>query len=99
MGRKNWMFSWTELGAKQVGIVQSLLVTCRLHGVDPYDYLIDVLQRVDHRAASQVEQLTLRLWKIMFASTPLRSDLFNRDERRSRQYRRRLTAYGGMILV
>ena len=38
MGRKNWMFSWTEVGAKHIGIVQSLLVTCRLHNVDPYDY-------------------------------------------------------------
>ncbi len=36
MGRKNWLFCWTELGAKHVGIVQSLLVTCRLHGIDPY---------------------------------------------------------------
>jgi len=44
MGRKNWMFCWTELGAKHVGIVQSLIVTCRLHDIDPY--LVDVLQRV-----------------------------------------------------
>jgi transposase len=27
MGKKNWLFSWTELGAKHVGIVQSLLTT------------------------------------------------------------------------
>jgi transposase len=27
MGRKNWMFCWTEPGARQVGIVQSLPVT------------------------------------------------------------------------
>lgn len=40
------MFSWTEVGAKHIGIVQSLLVTCRLYDVDPYDYLVDVLQRV-----------------------------------------------------
>jgi hypothetical protein len=32
LGKKNWMFAWTELGAKQIGIVQSLIVTCRLHG-------------------------------------------------------------------
>ena len=31
MGRRNGMFCWTELGAQQVGMVQSLLVTCRLH--------------------------------------------------------------------
>ena len=30
------MFSWTEMGAKHIGIVQSLLVTCRLHLIDPY---------------------------------------------------------------
>ena len=39
----SWLFCWTELGAKHVGIVQSLIVTCRLHGVDPYTYLADVL--------------------------------------------------------
>ena len=76
MGRKNWLFSWTELGAKHVGIVQSLLVTCRLHDIDPYDYFVDVLQRVGQHPASQVHQLTPRLWKQMFAANPLRSDLY-----------------------
>jgi len=85
LGRKNWMFSWTELGARHIGIVQSLLVTCRLHDVDPYDYLVDVLQRVGQHPASQVEQLTPRLWKTLFAKNPLRSDLYQRDERQSRQ--------------
>ena len=46
MGRKNWLFCWTEVGAQHVGIIQSLLTTCRLQGVDPYTYLVDVLQRV-----------------------------------------------------
>jgi hypothetical protein len=36
MARKSWPFCWSELGARQVGIVQSLIVTCRLHGIDPY---------------------------------------------------------------
>ena len=48
MGKKNWLFSWTELGAKHIGIVQSLLATCRLHGINPYDDFVDVLQRVGH---------------------------------------------------
>jgi len=75
MGRKAWLFSWTELGARHIGIVQSLLVTCRLHGVDPYDYLVDVLQRVASHPAANVQQLTPRLWKQNFADNPLRSDL------------------------
>jgi transposase len=73
MGRKSWLFCWTELGAKHVGIIQSLIVTCRLHGVDPYTYLIDVLQRVGQLPASRVAELTPRLWKTLFADNPLRS--------------------------
>ena len=75
MGRKNWMFCWTELGAKHIGIVQSLLVTCRLHDINPYDYFVDVLQRVGQHPASKVHELTPRMWKQLFAHNPLRSDL------------------------
>lgn len=75
MGRKNWNFCWNELGAKHVGIIQSLLSTCQLHGVDPYTYLVDVLQRVSIHPASEVEQLTPRCWKTLFADDPLVSDL------------------------
>ena len=75
MGRRNWLFAWTELGAKHVGIVQSLIVTCRLHDINPYDYFVDVLQRVGQHPASKVHELTPRLWKQLFADQPLRSDL------------------------
>ena len=75
MGRKSWLFCWTELGAKHVGIIQSLIVTCRLHGIDPYTYLVDVLQRISEHPASRVVELTPRLWKQHFAANPLRSDI------------------------
>ncbi len=75
MGRKNWMFCWTELGAKHVGIIQSLLATCRLQDVNPYTYLVDVLQRISLHPARDVEALTPRVWKEKFAANPLKSDL------------------------
>ena len=75
LGRKNWLFCWTEVGAKYVGIFQSLIVTCKMQGVDPYTYLVDVLQRVADHPQSEIEQLTPRLWKRHFADSPLRSDL------------------------
>ena len=50
-----------------------LFATCRLQGVDPYTYLVDVLQRIDCHPQSQVHQLTPRLWKQHFADAPLRS--------------------------
>jgi transposase len=75
LGRKNGRFCWTEVGARQVGIIYSGLASCRLQGVDPYVYLVDVLQRVDTHPALAVQLLTPRLWKQHFAEHPLRSDL------------------------
>lgn len=73
LGRKNWLFCWTELGAEQLGILQSLISTCRLQEVDPYRYLVDVMQRVAIHPAADVAQLTPRLWKELFAADPLPS--------------------------
>ena len=74
-GRPHWLFCWTAVGARHVGISQSLLASCRLQGVDPYVYLIDVLQRVDTPPAFAVQLLTPRLWKHHCANKPLPSDL------------------------
>ena len=75
MGRKNWLFCWTEVGAKQVGIIQSLLTTCRIQEVNPYAYLVDVLQRVSLHPNRDVIALTPRIWKQRFANMPLGSGL------------------------
>jgi len=56
-------------------VIQSLPTTCRLHDINPYTYLTDVLQRVGQHPASRVEELTPRLWKEKFADNPLQSDL------------------------
>ena len=58
-----------------IGVIQSLLVTCRLHDVDPYAYLVDVLQRIDQHPASRVDELVPRVWKETFAGDLLISDL------------------------
>ena len=75
LGKKNWLFAWTEIGAERIGVIQNLLVTCRLQGVDPYTYLVDVLQRVSEYPATQVIDLTPRVWKTKFADDPMKSDL------------------------
>jgi transposase len=75
LGRKNWLFCWTEIGAKYVGIIQSLLSTCKVQRVDPYVYLVDVLQRIETHPAKDVATLIPRLWKEHFSVNPLRSDI------------------------
>ena len=47
-----------------------------MHKVDPYIWLVDVLQRIATHPARDVAQLTpTRLWKQHFAANPLASDI------------------------
>ena len=80
MGRKNYLFCWSEMGAEDLGVLQSLMVTCRLHGISPYTYLVDVLQRVSLHPAAAVADLTPRIWKDKFAGNFLTSDLGSRGK-------------------
>ncbi len=75
LGQRNWLFAWTELGAENIGIVNGLLATCRMQGVDPRIWLTDVLLRIDTHPASRVDELTPRRWKTLFADDPLTSDV------------------------
>ena len=47
----------------------------RLHGIDPYTWLVDILQQISVRPARDVAQLTPRLWKDRFADNPMTSDV------------------------
>lgn len=73
MGRKNWLFCWTEVGAMYVGIFQSFIVSCKMHDIDPYTYLVDVLQRVGDHPQKDIAMLTPGQWKVHFADSPKRS--------------------------
>ncbi len=75
LGRKNWLFCWTELGAERVAVIQSLLVTCKMLGINPYHYLMDVLQRIDLHPNTQIIDLTPRVWKEKFSQQRFLSDL------------------------
>jgi len=61
MGRKNHLVCWCELGAEPLGILQSLMVTCRIQGINPYTYLVDVPQRVGIHLAKDVFDLVPRV--------------------------------------
>jgi len=75
IGRKNWLFHWTEVGAEKAAILQSLVASCKLQNVDPYIYLVDVLQRISSHPMHNIHLLTPRLWKQHFQSNPMKSDL------------------------
>ncbi len=75
LGQRNWMFAWTEIGGEHIGIMNAMLATCRMQGVDPRIWLTDVLLRIDSHPASRVDELTPRRWKELFAHDPMTSDV------------------------
>lgn len=43
LGRKNWLFVGSDEGGKVNATFVSLLASCRLHGIEPFGYLRDLL--------------------------------------------------------
>ncbi|MDD2943305.1 MAG: transposase domain-containing protein, partial [bacterium] len=68
VGRKNWLFFWTEVGAKYAAIAYTLIESCKMQAVNPWDYLVDVLQRIDTHPAQDVHLLAPKHWKAHFAN-------------------------------
>ncbi|MBD3347531.1 MAG: IS66 family transposase [Chitinivibrionales bacterium] len=52
IGRKNWMVAGSENGAKWCAVYYSIFATCLLNGIDPEEYLRDVLMRLAIRPAN-----------------------------------------------
>ena len=75
MGKKNWLFCWTEIGAHYLGVLQSLITTCKLQHINPVIYLTDVLLRINLHPMTKIDDLIPRNWKSHFSDCPLRSDL------------------------
>jgi transposase len=63
IGKKNWMFFGSEDAGRRNAVVYTLIENCRMHGVEPYEYLKDVLDRLPRTTNHQVAELTPLKWK------------------------------------
>lgn len=46
LGRKNFLFAGSDAGAERAAIAYTVLATSALHGVDPWAYVKDVLEKI-----------------------------------------------------
>lgn len=46
IGRRNWTFAGSVAGGHRAAVIYSIVVTCRLNGLDPFVYLRDVIDRL-----------------------------------------------------
>jgi transposase len=63
VGKKNWLFFGSEEAGRRNAVIYTLIQNCRLHGVEPYAYLKDVLERLPRITNQQVAELTPLKWK------------------------------------
>ena len=57
LGRKNWLFAGSDAGRERAATIYSLIETAKLHGLDPEDYLRQVLERIADHPVKRVHEL------------------------------------------
>jgi transposase len=62
IGRKNWLFVGNEEGGEAAAIILSLLQTCRALGVNPREYLEDVMRRLMSHNSQKLYELLPDQW-------------------------------------
>jgi len=62
MGRRAWLFVGSPRGGKAATTLFSLIETAKLHSVEPYAYLTDVLRRLPEHPANRIDQLLPFNW-------------------------------------
>ena len=63
VGRKNYLFCGSHESAQRAAIIYSLLGTCKLHNINPQDWLNDVLTKLPAYKANNIDDLLPQNWK------------------------------------
>jgi transposase len=62
IGRKNYLFAGSHEAAKRSGMLYSLLGTCKMHGIEPYTWFKDVVERIPTHPINKVQKLLPHRW-------------------------------------
>lgn len=62
VGRKNWMFYGSDTHAESAAAIFSIIASCRLHAIDPQQYLDEVLRVLPYWPKERYLELAPKLW-------------------------------------
>lgn len=63
LGRKNYMFSGSHEAAQRSALFYSLVGSCKMNGINPKEWLADVLEKISDTKTSQLYTLLPNNWK------------------------------------
>jgi hypothetical protein len=62
VGRKNWMFYGSDTHAESAAAIFSLIASCRLHRIDPEQYLDEILRVLPYWPPTRYLELAPKFW-------------------------------------
>lgn len=65
LGRKNWLFAGSEAGGQTAAILMSFCITCRHLKINTWEYLTDVLRRINTHPMSKIDELLPDQWQLL----------------------------------
>ncbi len=63
VGRKNYLFAGSPKGAQRLAVIYSLIGTCIMNKIDPYEWLVDVINRINSHPMPRLHELLPHNWK------------------------------------
>jgi len=69
LGRKNWLFVGSEEGGEVAAILFSLVQSCKAIGVNPEEYLQDIMRRLMSHSSQKLHELLPDEWAKARASS------------------------------
>jgi transposase len=63
IGRKNYLFAGSHEAAQRSAMLYSLLGTCKLHSVNPFIWLRDILRRIPMHPINKINELLPHQWQ------------------------------------
>lgn len=63
VGRKNWMFYGSDSHAESAAAIFSLIASCRLHSIDPQQYLDEVMRVLPYWPKHRYIELAPKYWQ------------------------------------
>ena len=74
IGKKNFLFIGHPEAGWYSAVIYSLLGSCHRHGINPHEYLTDILRRLPTTTNQQIEELTPAAWAKARKKTARRAD-------------------------
>ncbi|HEX8335031.1 MAG TPA: IS66 family transposase [Segetibacter sp.] len=63
IGRKNYLFAGSHEAAQESAMIYSLLGTCKMHNINPWEWLKDILTRLPDHPINKIKELLPHNWK------------------------------------